>query len=726
MMFTWRRSVWRRIAQAWVRTLDNLCSGHRGSWQVMSSTSGSPSLFAGQHDYRRDIDGLRAFAILSVLIYHAEPAWAPGGFIGVDVFFVISGYLISRIILGKLHEGTFTFSDFYARRIRRILPALLLVLIATFGFGWYALFPDEYAMLGKHIAGGAGFISNLVLWKEAGYFDPAAEFKPLLHLWSLGIEEQFYLIWPLLLALTWRIRRGPLAIMALIAVISLVLNLVWIGHYSVRVFYLPITRFWELAVGGLLAHAHQASVPGRTHLWLKSLAGLAMLLSATFAFTRHDLFPGWRAMVPVFGTALLIDAGMQAPLNRLVLGHRAMVFIGAISYPLYLWHWPLLSFAHIIAGGDVGRAATWAAVGIAFVLAWATWRFIEWPIRRATSGTRIPLLLAGTLASVGVLGLLDFRLVLPPRSDSLGVRNIVEATTTRAFPGPDLRQIPGEASDNAREQGSGPRAVLFIGDSQMEQYYPRINWLLSYQPAGSVHILYSSQGGCPPVPGVREDHLPLCKGLVEQGIRLAARPDIDTVVIDADWAGYFMGLRTPDDLDYYYEDANIRGPLGDLETPASKRALRRLQDMVQDMTSKGKRVYIVLPSPTGAEFRPRRMVQRSFTDMSFRLHVPVISSSMVSTRMQPIVAELRRIAGQTGAEVIDPVAFLCNHDTCPLLSAGDVPVYKDSTHLNPRFVRSQITYLDAVLLSKPIELNESQLRRNAGLHRPASPEGKFP
>lgn len=674
----------------------------------MPRTSGSPSLFAGQHDYRRDIDGLRAFAILSVLVYHTEPAWVPGGFIGVDVFFVISGYLISRIILGKLGNGTFTFSDFYARRIRRILPALLLVLIATFGLGWYALFPDEYARLGKHIAGGAGFVSNLVLWKEAGYFDPAAEFKPLLHLWSLGIEEQFYMIWPLLLALAWKIRRGPLAIMALIAVTSLALNLVWIGDHGVRTFYLPVTRFWELAVGGLLAHAHllprigsaRTDVRNKVLPGLKSLTGLAMLLFATFVFTRHDLFPGWRAAVPVFGTALLIDAGMEAPLNRLVLGNRFMVFIGAISYPLYLWHWPLLSFPHIIAGGDVSRAITWAAVGMAFLLAWTTWRFVEWPIRHASSGARIPLLLAGTLASVGVLGLLDFRLVLPPRSDSLDVRNIVAATTARAFPGPKLRHMPGEPLDNAREQGTGPHAVLFIGDSQVEQYYPRINWLLSHESTGTVHILYSSQGGCPPVPGVHEDHLPLCKGLVEQSVRLAARPDVDTVVIDADWAGYFMGLRTPDKLNYYYEDTNISGPLGDITTAVSKRALLRLQDMVQAMTAAGKRVYIVLPSPTGAEFRPRRMVQRSFTDMSFRLHVPVIPSMTVTKRMQPIVDELKRIAGRTRAEVIDPVSFLCNRDICPLLTADKAPVYKDSTHLNPHFVLKDASYMDQVLQPK--------------------------
>ena len=701
----------------------------------MPNMSSAPSLCPRPDDYRRDIDGLRAFAILSVLIYHAEPAWVPGGFIGVDVFFVISGYLISKIILGRLHAGTFSFADFYARRIRRIVPALLLVLLATFVAGWYCLFPDEYSMLGKHIAGGAGFLSNLILWKEAGYFDPAAEFKPLLHLWSLGIEEQFYLIWPLLLAVSWKIRRGPVAAMAAIAVVSFALNLAWIADHGVRVFYLPITRFWELATGGLLAYWHLAANSGPRAGYrryavsgaLQSAAGLLMLLAAAFAFSRQDLYPGWRAAVPVLGTALLINAGADGLLNRCALSNKVMVFIGAISYPLYLWHWPLLSFSHIIAGGDVSPAMTWAAVAASFLLAWATYRFVERPIRRAASSPRVPLLLAGTLASIGIVGLLDFALLLPPRSDSLDIRNIVQASTARAFPGPHLRRIPGEPSDSAREQGSGPYTVLFMGDSQIEQYYPRIDRLVSRAPQGAVHVLYSSQGGCPPVPGVHEDHRPLCKGLVEQGMRLAARPEVDAVVIDADWAGYFMGLRPPDDLDYYYQDASVRGSLGDLKSAASVLALARFQDMVQTMRDAGKQVYLVLPSPTGAEFRPRRIVQRSFTDMSFTLHLPVISTAAIRLRMQPIVAELTRIAAQTNATLIDPVSYLCNRDVCQVLAADGDPVYKDSSHLNPHFVSRGVTYLDGVLQPaqsariKPPQGAATHVRAQPGAH--AAPPG---
>ena len=203
--------------------------------------------------YRPDIDGLRAIAVLSVVAFHAFPNWIRGGFIGVDVFFVISGYLISTIIFENLDSGTFSFAEFYARRVKRIFPALLLVLTASYAFGWFALFADEYKQLGKHIAAGAGFVSNIVLWNEAGYFDSSAETKPLLHLWSLGIEEQFYVVWPLLLWLAWKQKFDLLTITIIVALVSFFLNINGVKEDTVATFYSPQTRFWELLCGSLLA-----------------------------------------------------------------------------------------------------------------------------------------------------------------------------------------------------------------------------------------------------------------------------------------------------------------------------------------------------------------------------------------------------------------------------------------------------------------------------------------
>lgn len=203
--------------------------------------------------YRPDIDGLRAVAVLSVVAFHAFPGWMKGGFIGVDVFFVISGFLISTIIFENLDRGTFRFVEFYARRIKRIFPALLLVLIVSYAFGWFALLSDEYKQLGKHIAAGTGFVSNLVLWGEAAYFDNSADTKPLLHLWSLGIEEQFYVIWPFVLWLAWKRKLNLLTLTIFVALVSLYLNLKGIKKDEVSTFYSPQTRFWELLSGSILA-----------------------------------------------------------------------------------------------------------------------------------------------------------------------------------------------------------------------------------------------------------------------------------------------------------------------------------------------------------------------------------------------------------------------------------------------------------------------------------------
>ena len=206
--------------------------------------------------YRADIDGLRALAVIAVIGFHAFPQAVPGGFIGVDLFFVISGFLISTILYENLIAHSFSFTDFYARRIRRIFPALMVVLASAYAIGWFVLLPDEYAQLGKHIAGGAGFIENFLLWHESGYFDNAAETKPLLHLWSLGIEEQFYIVWPILLWLAYRARLNLLSLTILIGGASFILNL-WgtqVSPNPVATFYSPQTRFWELLMGAVLAY----------------------------------------------------------------------------------------------------------------------------------------------------------------------------------------------------------------------------------------------------------------------------------------------------------------------------------------------------------------------------------------------------------------------------------------------------------------------------------------
>lgn len=358
--------------------------------------------------YRADIDGLRAIAVLSVVGFHAFPGKFSGGFIGVDIFFVISGYLISLIIFSSLEQGRFSIVAFYDRRIRRIIPALVTVMLASLTFGWFTFLADEYRQLGKHIAGGAGFISNFILWSESGYFDNAADSKPMLHLWSLAIEEQFYIFWPVLLAFVWRRNWNFLGITAVIAVLSFAVSIYLISDNPISAFYLPISRFWELMVGGVLAYItlHRQDL-NTQYKNAQSVIG-AMLLIAGLAFiTKTSQFPGWWALLPTMGTFLLISAGSAAWINKTILSNKIMVWFGLISYPLYLWHWPLLSFARIIEG-NLSKELKAALVLASVFLAWGTYKVIEKPLRfgkhnRISLGLLLALLFAGLLGYLCVI-----------------------------------------------------------------------------------------------------------------------------------------------------------------------------------------------------------------------------------------------------------------------------------------------------------------------------------
>ena len=367
--------------------------------------------------YRPDIDGLRALAVVLVVAFHAWPALVPGGFVGVDVFFVISGFLISGIIVGALHEQRFSFTDFYARRVRRIFPALVVVLVAAYVIGWFVLFADDYQRLARHIRAGVLFVSNFALWSEAGYFDGAADTKPLQHLWSLGVEEQFYLAWPLLLWLAWRWRIRPLWLTAVLLVGSLAFNLISIRTDLVSTFFSPLTRFWQLLAGALLACLpYEPAVvkacqrflpsddPGRRRLAnAGSAAGLLLIVAALLVVDQHTHYPGRWALLPTGGAFLIIASGPDAWINRRWLGQPAVVWLGLISYPLYLWHWPLLSFARISVGETPSLAARGGIVLLSVGLAWLTYVVIEKPVRFGTlRRIAVPLLSTTMIAILGV------------------------------------------------------------------------------------------------------------------------------------------------------------------------------------------------------------------------------------------------------------------------------------------------------------------------------------
>ncbi len=366
--------------------------------------------------YRPDIDGLRAVAVLLVVIFHAFPDALPGGFIGVDIFFVISGFLITGIIARELQRGRFSLLAFYGRRIRRIFPALIVVLGAVLVLGWLWMLPSAYASLSADVFASAGFASNIALLLQSGYFDVESARKPLLHLWSLGIEEQFYLAWPLLLMLATRARVSLLAVALVIGIASFALNLALVGPDPVATFYLPFTRAWELLAGGALACTFDRLGRAQVASNLRAGAGAVLIGVAAVLLNSGRAFPGWWALLPVAGSVLLLSAPGAWGCRHL-LSSRTMIFFGQISYPLYLWHWPLLVFFAIIKFAPLTTLERPLVIGLSILLAWATYRFVETPIRFgrpssakvASLGTAMALVALGGMIVVSQNGF-DFRL----------------------------------------------------------------------------------------------------------------------------------------------------------------------------------------------------------------------------------------------------------------------------------------------------------------------------
>lgn len=364
--------------------------------------------------YRPDIDGLRAFAVVGVVIFHAFPKFLVGGFIGVDIFFVISGYLISSIIIYEIQDKKFSFINFYNRRIKRILPSLIIVLISTLSLGYLFLLPTELKQLGKHLTGGALFVSNFLLWSESGYFDNASEAKPLLNLWSLAVEEQFYIVYPFLIFFALKANR-VFCFCLLTLTISLVANVSISTTDQVADFYSPLSRYWEFMVGALAVwlintrsfidweHAVKYNKIFKISNELTAAIGLALLILSMIFIKKDFGYPGLWAVIPVASTLMLIVSGPQSLINKFILSNKAVVCVGLISYPLYLWHWPLLTFLRINEGREPDSEIRLCIVIISILLSYVTYRYVENPIRHAKSNKTAYALICTTFF-IGFIG----------------------------------------------------------------------------------------------------------------------------------------------------------------------------------------------------------------------------------------------------------------------------------------------------------------------------------
>ena len=636
--------------------------------------------------YRADIDGLRAVSVVAVVLYHAGAPLFGGGFVGVDVFFVISGFLITSLILHEQAAGAFSLTSFYHRRIRRILPALFVMMAATAAAGWFLLAPGDYMRLGRNIIGAAASISNIQFWRESGYFDTAAAEKPLLHTWSLGVEEQFYLLFPLyLMLIARRLPRWRLPLTVAICAISFAIGAVGAVRDPVAAFYLPQSRLWELLAGGLLAMGALPALRSHAARTWAGLGGLGLIAGAVVFYSTDMLFPGLGALPPTLGAVLIIwSGGNGASMVARALATRPAVFLGKISYSLYLWHFPLLAFGFYVGLGTLSAAQTAALLALAFVLSLLSWRFVEQPARQAAAA--LPWRRVASSAAGGVLALFLGGMTLQAQG---GFPARMAEEPQRLIASQPLRNPDRSAcyvTDPARiaarnlcvmgDAAATPSFVLW-GDSHGEMLRAAVG---SAASAAGQAGWFAGEQGCAPLIGVTRPERPLCREIGEAHLRMIVEtPAITDVVIAARWGFWSEGVR------YGQESGMPPATLALIETPLEHgpdnhaTLAAGLERTIEALLSAGKRVWLVGPVPEVGYDVPRYFYLRS---LGFARNLEIAPTLAEFGRRQAFVFDLLGdLPRRYPVGMIWPHERLCGDLGCEIARDGHV-LYSDDDHLS--------------------------------------------
>ncbi len=647
--------------------------------------------------YRPEIDGLRAFAVLSVCLFHAGLPWVSGGFIGVDVFFVISGYLITGIIQSNLAAGTFSIADFYARRARRILPALFVVLAACSLAGYFLMLPSELRMLGRHVAATALFVSNIVFFRESGYFDFSAELKPLLMTWSLGVEEQFYIIWPLLLwgAVRWRLK--PLHLVLAVLVLSLLGGSWAIRDHLAGTFFLLPSRAWELAVGAVLALCPSPVEGKRFWRWeVLGIGGMLAILGSTLVYDQNTVFPAYGALLPCFGAVLILLAGQHSRCVVVLLTNRPMRWIGKISYSLYLWHWPLFAFARLLLNGELPLVLAIPLLLLATVLAHLTWMFVEQRWRHAGHSMfrTLGAYAIGLLLCVLLAGVLIASSKIESRigKDAERIDNYSkDVNAMQSICHLNDQAHPSEPDDRCR-QGGGQKIMLLWGDSHGDAIAPGFLEQAMVKNSGFTQF---TKSGCPPLPGLnvndsRGGSYASCRKFNDNVLSyIFSHPEIETVILVARWSIYASprrGIeRDKPALSLAMDGQEFVAPESSLQNME-----KSLQSLILTLRGSGKKVVLVT-QPIDPGFNvPQCWARQSMLWHSFGGFVSCdLNRSDAWPRVEKSNALLRRLAEAAGdVSVVDLAARMCDGIRCLTREPESGVVYfSDDDHLTSSAAR---------------------------------------
>ncbi len=620
-------------------------------------------------EYRPDIDGLRAIAVLAVMVFHANDSILPGGFIGVDVFFVISGYLISKQIAADTARGSFSLLEFYRRRIRRIAPMMMVIVTATLLMSYLLMTPEDARNVAKSAVWSVASAANVYFWREldTGYFANSSAEVPLLHLWSLGVEEQFYLVWPLLLTVGLRALslRGVLCTAVPLAIGSFALaSLIAPGDPSFAYYMLP-TRMGELLLGALVGIASAIRKPHVPTMVARTAAVVGGLLVSVslFLIDRNDPFPGWLALPPTLGATLVIVAGEAQAQPIRVLASRALVAIGRISYSAYLWHWPLFALFRY-AYGEPDAIVSSTLLALTLVLSWVSFNYVERPTRRSTAAFRYValrqfLLPAGAVLLSALLIVYAQKLTIPLWPSNYLVelertRDVTRAAFTYEWICQRQRVSAEDLADRRCVVGSGghgaPRTLIW-GDSNAAHYVPMVREIAV--EAGT-QVRNIAVGSCPPLlmdaeAYVEARRLSDCRE--SAAVILKELDKYPLVVLSAAWSSYAV------------RDGNF---------------LRDVAKTVHSLRELGHTVVVIGRAPVLASY-DRRCLEKA-------LRVPFKSCPNTAERLSDEVVRvndwLRRLAESTpGVRYFDGNRWLCPDGWCGLQTANGLPRYFDSSHL---------------------------------------------
>jgi peptidoglycan/LPS O-acetylase OafA/YrhL len=606
--------------------------------------------------YRSEIDGLRAIAVVPVILFHAGFSGFSGGYIGVDVFFVISGYLITGVILEEQAQGKFSFLHFYERRARRILPALTLVTAACVPAALLLMFPYLLEEFGRSLIAVWLFASNILFWRESGYFNPAAEEKPLLHTWSLGVEEQYYLFFPAFIVLFAFMGRRRLSQLIIVLAIGSLLLAEWGWRNSPNAnFYLLPTRAWELFIGALLAFLiskrsnHLLPVKwGREAL---AAAGILLIAYSIGAFDSETPFPSLWALVPTAGAALVIAFATIDTLAGRLLSSRPLVVIGLLSYSLYLWHQPLFAFARV--RGEPTVAIYWTLIAGTGLLSWLSWRYVETPMRNRsflTQRTVFGASFAATLIFVAIGAALVVADGFPSRLSSEQKKLL----SWQSYPrGQFYREGACFLRDNRPHTDFSPTClidsassgsdIVIWGDSHAAHLYPGL-------ASHGAPVSQFTTGGCPPVLNYAIGNLPNCKNTNDYVFSKIEARASGTVILAANWRAYFSRAAFREALDA---------------------ELRRFSAM-------NVRFVLIGPAPQWPPTLPQTAARHSSNG-----RFPAYMRAGGLPEVRQIEAKLRAVASKHNIQYVSLLDHLCKHEQCRAAAddSGNVPMSWDRAHL---------------------------------------------